>query len=110
MYCKDNVKTAHWVVHQQFRSLDTYNFFKRTPVVDDIQDSVTGNTIKHSDEEKKNPYLLQEEEEQEYEEANDDADVNSKANKVNEHNNGIFSYNKRREEDFRISRNNKSIQ
>ena len=32
---KDNVKPAHWVGHSQLRSLDTDNFFKITPVVDE---------------------------------------------------------------------------
>ena len=43
---KDNVKSAHWVSHSQLRSLDTDNLFKMTPVVVDIQASVTDNTIK----------------------------------------------------------------
>ena len=58
---KDNIKTAHWVGHSQFRSLDTHDCFKRTPVVYDIKDSVTSNKIKQSASEK-NPDLLQEEE------------------------------------------------
>ena len=45
---KDNVKTAHWVGHLQLRSLDTDNFIKTTPCVDDIQATVTGNTMKKS--------------------------------------------------------------
>ena len=45
---KDNVKTAHWVVHLQLISLDKYDFFKITPVVDEKQASVTGNTMKKS--------------------------------------------------------------
>ena len=32
---KDNVKPAHWVGHSQLRSLDTDDFFKRTPCVDE---------------------------------------------------------------------------
>ena len=42
---KDNVKTEHWVVHLQLRSLDTDDLFKMTPVVDDIHAIVTGNTM-----------------------------------------------------------------
>ena len=42
---KDNNKTAHWVGHSQLKSLDTDDFSKRTPFVDDIQASLTGNTI-----------------------------------------------------------------
>ena len=61
---KDNVRTAHWVVHLQLRSLDTDNFFKRTPGVDNKKAIVTGNTIKYSPSGRgKNPYLLQQEEE-----------------------------------------------
>ena len=60
---KDNVKTAHWVGKSQLRSLDTYSSFERTPVVDNTQASVTGNTIKQSASEN-NPVLLQEEEEE----------------------------------------------
>ena len=40
---KDNVKPAHWVSHLQLRSLDTYDFFKRTPRVYEKQASVTEN-------------------------------------------------------------------
>ena len=43
---KDNVKTAHWVGRSQSRSLDTDDFFKITPVVDEKQASVTVNTVK----------------------------------------------------------------
>ena len=43
---KYNVKTEYCVGHLQLRSLDTDVFFKMTPVFDDIQASVTGNTIK----------------------------------------------------------------
>ena len=32
---KDNIKPAHWVGHPQLRSLDTYEFFKITPGVDE---------------------------------------------------------------------------
>ena len=45
---KDNVKTAHWVGHSQLRSLDKYDLFKITSVVDYIQASVTVNTMKQS--------------------------------------------------------------
>ena len=56
---KDNIKTAHWVGHSQLISLYTYDLCKRTPVVDGIHDSVTGNTMKQSAHEKENnPYLL----------------------------------------------------
>ena len=34
-FFKDNVETAHCVGHSQLRSLDTDDFFKRTPVVDE---------------------------------------------------------------------------
>ena len=57
---KDNVKNTNWVGHSQLISLDIYNFFERKPVVDDIQASVTGNTMNQSDYEN-NPDLLQEE-------------------------------------------------
>ena len=53
-----------------------------TPVVDDIQASVTDNTMKESASEKKSPNLLQEEEEEGAQEANDDYNVNAEANKV----------------------------
>ena len=43
---KDNVKPAHWVGHSQLRSLDTDNFFRRTPKFDEKEASVTGNTVK----------------------------------------------------------------
>ena len=85
---KDNNKTAHWVDHSKLESLYNEDFFKKTPVVDDIQASLTGNTIEQSASGKKNnPDLLQEEEEQEVEEANDDADVNAEANEIDEYNN-----------------------
>ena len=45
---KDNLKPAHWVDHSQLRYLDTDDLFKITPVVDEKQDSVTGNTITQS--------------------------------------------------------------
>ena len=59
-------------------------FFKRKPVVGDIQaSSLTGNKIEQSASGKKNnPYLLQDYKEQEAEETNDDADVNSEANTI----------------------------
>ena len=83
---KDNVKTAHWVGHSQLIPLDKYDLFKRTPVVNEKQASVTGSTMKQSVYEKKNPVLLQEEEENVAEETNDDADVNTEENKVNDNN------------------------
>ena len=43
-YFEDKVKTAHWFVHLQLRSLDTDNFFKIIPGVDEKQASSTGNT------------------------------------------------------------------
>ena len=55
---KDKFKTAHWVGHSQIISLDKNDLFKRTPVVDEKQDSVTGNTMKQSVSEK-NPVLFQ---------------------------------------------------
>ena len=63
-YFKDNVKNTNWVGHSQLISLDIDDLFERKPVVDDIQASVTGNTMNQSDYEN-NPDLLQEEEEQE---------------------------------------------
>ena len=82
---KDNVKPADWVGHSQLISLDTYDLFKRTPNVDEKQASVTGNTIKQSvSRGGKNTDLLQEEEENVSEETNDDANVNTEANKVND--------------------------
>ena len=55
---KYNIKTAHWVGHSQLISLDTDDFLKSTPIADDIQASVTSNTINHSaSEEKNNPYF-----------------------------------------------------
>ena len=51
-------------------------FFKKTPVVDDIQDSLTSNTIEQpASGRKKNPDFSQEDEEQASEEANVHADV-----------------------------------
>ena len=47
-FLKDNVITAHWVDHSKLRSLDTDNFLKRTPVVDEKEDTVTVNTMKQS--------------------------------------------------------------
>ena len=47
-FLKDNVITAHWVGHSKLRSLDTDNFHKRTPVVDEKEDTVTVNTMKQS--------------------------------------------------------------
>ena len=87
---KDNIKTAHWVGQSQLRLLDTNDFFKRTPVVDEIQYSVNGNAIEKSASGKNNPDLLQEEEEQEYEETNDDADVNPEANKIDKNTSDMF--------------------
>ena len=43
---KDNVKPAHWVGQSHLRSLDTDNFFSRTPKLDEKQASVTGNKVK----------------------------------------------------------------
>ena len=50
---KYNGKYAHWDSNLQLKYLETDNFFKRTPVVDKIQSSVTGNTMKQSADEKK---------------------------------------------------------
>ena len=62
----------------QLKSFYTNVFFKRKPVVDDIQASLTGNTIENSASGKKNnPDFSQEDEEQEAEEVIDDADINS---------------------------------
>ena len=74
---KYNIKTEHWVGYLQLRSRDTNAFFKMTPVVDDIQASVTVNTIEQSDSEGgKNPIFLQESED-----ANNDTGVNAEENK-----------------------------
>ena len=83
---KNNVKPAHWVGHLQLRSLDTDYFFKRTPVVDEKQASVTVNTVKLSVSGggAGNPFLLQEEEETVAEDTNDYADVNAEANEIND--------------------------
>ena len=60
---KNNVKTAHWFVHSQLRSLDTDDLFERTPGVNEKEACVTVNTMKQSVPwRKKNPVLLQEEE------------------------------------------------
>ena len=45
---KDNFKPAHWVGHSQLRYLDTDDYFKITPGVDEKQYSVTRNTAKQS--------------------------------------------------------------
>ena len=88
-FFKDNVKTAHWVGNSQLRSLDTDKFFKVISVVDDIQASVTINTMKQWSS-RKNPDLLQKEEENVAEEANDIAAVNAEANKFDDNNNEMF--------------------
>ena len=54
---KDNVKTVHCVGHLQLISLDTDDLFKSTPVVDNIQASLTGNTMKQSNFEKKGIHI-----------------------------------------------------
>ena len=55
---KDNNKTAHWVGHSQLKFLDTDDFSRVTPVVDDIQDIITDNKIDLSTSVRKNnPYL-----------------------------------------------------
>ena len=41
---KDKNKPAHWVGHSKLRSLDIYDFFKRTPNFDEKEASVTGKT------------------------------------------------------------------
>ena len=48
IFLKDNFKVAHWVGYSQLRSLDTDDFLKITPVVDEKQTNVTGNTMKQS--------------------------------------------------------------
>ena len=84
---KDKVKPVHWVGHSQLRSLDTDDFFKRTPVVDKKKAIVNGNRITQSVSwNNNNPVLLQEEEENVAEKTNDDADVNVESNKVNDKN------------------------
>ena len=78
-YTKDNNKTAYWVGYAKIKSLDTDYFSKK--VVDDVQATSNRSTFEQSASGRKNnPYLLQEPEWQEYEEANNDADVNSEAN------------------------------
>ena len=87
MCFEDNVKPAHWVGHSQGISLDTDDLFKVTPNFDGKQAIVTGNTLKLSVYRgEKNPILLQEEEENLAEETNDDADVNSEENEINDKN------------------------
>ena len=48
IFFKDNVKPTNWVGHSQLTSLDKYDFFTRTSVVDEKQASVTENTTKQS--------------------------------------------------------------
>ena len=43
---KDNNKRAHWVGHSKLRSLEIYEFFKRTPNFDEKEASVTWKTEK----------------------------------------------------------------
>ena len=45
---KHNVKPEKWVGQLQLRFLDTDELFGRTPVLDDIHASVTGNKVKQS--------------------------------------------------------------
>ena len=52
IFLKYNLKTALWVGHSQLISLDSYDVFKRTPVLDEKHASVTGNTMKQSASEK----------------------------------------------------------
>ena len=47
-FFKGDVKPAHWVGHSQLRYLDADDFFKRTPVVDEKEASVTVNAITQS--------------------------------------------------------------
>ena len=85
LYLYENNNTAHWVSHSKLKPLDTDDTFKRKNVIDGIQASLTGTTIEQSDLGRKiNPYLLEEAEEKESEEVNDDADVNSESNKIDE--------------------------
>ena len=73
------------VGHSLLRSLDTDDLFKIKPVIAKKKASLTGNTMKQSvSGENNNPVLLQEEEESVSEETNDDANVNTEANKVND--------------------------
>ena len=87
---KYNNKTSHWVGHQKLGSLDIYDFFKITPIFYEKQYSVTGNT---------------EEEENTAKDKNDETDENIEANEMMIKIRNCF-YNRRREEDFVISRNN----
>ena len=74
---KDNVEPAHWVGRSKLRSLDTDDFFNRTPKFDEDQAGVTRNTVKHSvSGEGDDPVLLQEKEQNVAEETNDDDDEN----------------------------------
>ena len=50
---KDNNNTAYRVSHSQSKSLYTNDCFKMKPVVDYIQDNLTGNTIEQSTLERK---------------------------------------------------------
>ena len=66
------------------------DFFKITPVVDEIQASVNCKYKKTVNFREKNPDLLRQEEANLSEEANDDADVNEVAKKVDDYNNDMF--------------------
>ena len=65
---KDNDKPAHWVGHSKLRSLDIYDFFKRTQTFYENQASVTGN---------------KEEEDNTAKDTNDETDENAETNEIN---------------------------
>ena len=50
---KDNNKPSHWVGHSKLRSLEIYEFFKRTPNFDEKEDSVTGKTEEEKNKDRK---------------------------------------------------------
>ena len=64
-FFKDNNKPAHCAGHSNLRSLDIYEFFKRTPKFDEKEASVTGK---------------KEEEKKTSRETTDDADTNAEDN------------------------------
>ena len=87
---KNNNKTTQWVGHSKLKPLDTEGFSKEK-VINDIQASLTGTTIKQSYEVKiDNPDLLQEAEEQKSEESNADAYVTVDAGKMNENDDNMI--------------------
>ena len=91
-YCfGDNNKPAHWVGHSKLRSQDVDELFKITPKSDEKDASVTGNTEEEKNIAKK---------------TTDDTDTNAKDNERIYKDNEKIGYNRRREEEFGIFRNN----